>query len=250
MPEGHPPEPIHDHASRKRIATVDDRLGHVEASAASRKRDRFAFAEHGKKAAFDERALGLNVAAKKDIQVARLGLAHDVNRVVLVFAELLADHVGAGKDTGERIVVLGGNRVVLVVVAAGAGDGQTEQSPRNRVDTILPLVGHHVEAFAIVVLGPEPEETQRDVLVVTRIVEQVSGQLKLDEPVVRHVVVQRPNHPVAIAVRVGIELALVGADDVGLVLGETGDVEPQARPPFAIARRGDQAIDQGFIRVR
>src|SRR5262249_57571871 len=42
---------------------------------------------------------------------------------------------------GERVVVLRGDRVVLVIVAAGAADGQAEEAARDDVDAIVTLVG-------------------------------------------------------------------------------------------------------------
>ena len=45
------------------------------------------------------------------------------------------------EDAGQRVVVLGRNRIVLVIVAAGAADGQAEEAARHDVDAIVALVG-------------------------------------------------------------------------------------------------------------
>ena len=43
----------------------------------------------------------------------------------------------AGEDAVERVIVLGRDRVELVVVATGAGDGQAEQAPPHDVDLVI-----------------------------------------------------------------------------------------------------------------
>jgi hypothetical protein len=51
---------------------------------------------------------------------------------------------GAGEDAGQRVVVVGGDRVELVVVAAGAGDRQPQEGAGDGVDALLPLLGDDV----------------------------------------------------------------------------------------------------------
>ena len=84
-----------------------------------------------------------------------------------------------------------------------------------------------------------------------RPVEQIGGELRGDELVVRQVVVERADHPVAIEmrVRVGIEAAPHRIEAAVVVFAVARDVEPHAAPGFAVARRREQAIDHLLERV-
>ena len=66
------------------------------------------------------------------------------------------------------------------------------------------------------------------------------------EPVERHVVVEGPDHEVAVAIgRLAVEVVLVA-----VAVGIARDVEPVAAPPLAVLRRREQAVDQAFVCVR
>src|SRR5262245_719229 len=55
----------------------------------------------------------------------------------------------AGKHAVEGVVVLLRDRVVLVIVAAGTGNGQAEQAARHRIDSVIEdvvLVVHETPA--------------------------------------------------------------------------------------------------------
>ena len=54
--------------------------------------------------------------------------------------------VTARKDSIERIVVLGRNCVVFVIVTAGAGDGQAEKTARDHVDFVIDIIMRVVES--------------------------------------------------------------------------------------------------------
>ena len=44
---------------------------------------------------------------------------------------------GIQEDAGQRVVVGGGNRIVLVIVAAGARYRQSQKTARDHVDTVV-----------------------------------------------------------------------------------------------------------------
>jgi len=71
----------------------------------------------------------------------------------------------------------------------------------------------------------------------------VAGDLRADEPVVRHVVVERGDHPVAVGPRVGP--GGIGLEPVAL--GEPDDVEPMPRPAFTVPGRVEQPLDQRAV---
>src|SRR5947209_6815645 len=97
------------------------------------------------------RALGIYIAADEDVQVSRLAFADQVHGVfgLLGFAvglllalgvEWAVVHARAGEDAGQGIVIFGRDRIVLVVVAAGAGNGEREQAATDDIDAIFPLL--------------------------------------------------------------------------------------------------------------
>ena len=63
-------------------------------------------------------------------------------------------------------------------------------------------------------------------------VDLVAGDLELDEPIVRHVVVEGPDHEVAVVVGVLAVVVLL----VAVALGEPRQVEPVPRPALAVMR--------------
>ena len=87
-----------------------------------------------------------------------------------------------------------------MIVAAGAGDGQAEEAASHHVDAVVPLVGAgHFDGAVVVIPGAEAEEAgRRQRLVTGLLVQQVAGELRFDERVVRQVVIERLDHPVAI----------------------------------------------------
>ncbi len=151
--------------------------------------------------------------------------------------------LGAAEDARERVVVALGDRVDLVVVAAGAGDRQPEEGARGRLDLLVDHVQDELPAvLGVVGLAAEGEEPGRDDLVGPLAVvvgrQQVAGDLLADELVVRLVGVERGDGPVAIAPGLGI-----GEVRLAARLGEPRHVEPVPAPALAEAGRGEQPID-------
>jgi len=87
-----------------------------------------------------------------------------------------------------------------VIVAAGAADRHAQEAARHDVDTIVPLVGARDLDGAVVVVPraetQKPERRQR--ADARRVIHQIARELRLDEAVVRQVVVERVDHPVAV----------------------------------------------------
>ena len=66
------------------------------------------------------------------------------------------------EDAGERVVVVLRNRIVLVIVAAGATHGQSQEAASDHVDSIVTLIGARDFDRAVVVIpGTQPEESCR-----------------------------------------------------------------------------------------
>jgi hypothetical protein len=155
----------------------------------------------------------------------------------------------AGEDAGQRVVVLGRNRVELVVVAAGTRDGQPQKTPREGVDPVIQLIGLCLGSTAGVgvVDGAEGEEAEgRHAGHFVLLPQQVSGNLLADELGVGLVRVERANHPVPKPIAAGIH---PGRKGVGLVLRIAGDVEPVAAPALAVAGTRQQLVDEPLVSV-
>ena len=137
------------------------------------------------------------------------------------------------EDRVERVVILGGDGIVLVIVAAGAGDGEAEEAAGDGVDAVVDGFGEGLGEFASEAEEPEGGE----VAAVVVVGELVGGQLELDEAVVGHVFVEGADDPVAVGVGIGEAFADVAG------VGVAGYIEPVAAPALAVARGGEEAVD-------
>ena len=92
------------------------------------------------------------------------------------------ERLRAHEEPGEGVVVLGGDRVELVVVAAGAGQRQAEHALADGVDLLVDQVEAELALVpGLVALRPEREIARRDqvpgALIVVLGLEQVAGEL-------------------------------------------------------------------------
>ena len=153
------------------------------------------------------------------------------------------------QDAVERVVVAGRNGVELVVVAARALDGESQEGLAEVVDGVfqsdVPLVeGLDPDAPGDrqVARGDRPLPT---FLVVAR-VEQVSRDLLANELVVGFVVLEGIDDvvPVLVGFRHGKIARVPGSVRVA------NDVQPVASPALAVGRRRQQAVDEFRVSLR
>src|SRR6478609_9691536 len=104
-----------------------------------------------------------------------------------------------------------------MVVARCACDRQREKASSRRIDTIVLHLG-----------------TQRIKSRAGRLPDLIARDLRTDELVVGHVVIQSLNYPVPVAP--GIRISLVFGGEKAIV-GVTSHVEPVSRPSLAIPGR-------------
>ncbi len=201
-------------------------------------------------------------------QLLRLGVRELAQQLLLLLERLLLGRVfvddrlrrqrvlvvlGVQEHAGQRVVVLGGNGIVLVVVAAGAAHGEAQEAAAHRVHAVVALVGvGDLDRAVVVVPRPQPQEPERrQVAHAIAALEQVGGKLRGDELVVGQVVVERANHPVAIEVRIGIgiEAAAHRIEAAVVVFAVARHVEPHAAPRLAVAGRRQQAVDDLLVGV-
>ena len=134
-----------------------------------------------------------------------------------------------------------------MIVAARAADRESEEAASYDVHTIVPLVGaRDFDGAVVVIPGSEPEHPGRGQRAMTLLfIEQIAGNLNLDELVVRQIVIQRLNDPVAIhvCVRIGIETSPHRVETTVVVFAEARHIEPDAAPTLSIVGRGKQPVD-------
>ena len=75
--------------------------------------------------------------------------------------------------------------------------------------------------------------------------QHVPGQLFYGELVVGHIVIESPDHPIAVGPDVAWTIFLVA-----IAVGVAGEVEPLASPLFPVALGGEQLVDQALVGIR
>ena len=162
--------------------------------------------------------------------------------------------VDGGKHGLQRVVVFLADRVELVGMALGALHGDAGKAADR--------IGHHVVAVEMTgnlavglrfrnlamaneVPGACGDETDRLVAVAGVAKEHIASDLFFNEAGVGLVVVETPDHVVAVGPGVGAELVFVVAMGVAVV----DDVEPVAGPPFAVPRGSEQTVDQLLVGI-
>ena len=147
---------------------------------------------------------------------------------------------GIGEDREEGIVVPRRNRIELVVVAAGAADGQAQQPTRDDIDLVVEfLLPRHPKS-------PPGERQESERRQIARIVarQPIRRQLLQEEPIVGQILVEGPHHPIAIGVGVGEPgLQIAPRVDHPNRVRVARQVEPVASPPFPVMRAGEESID-------
>ena len=136
------------------------------------------------------------------------------------------------EERAHRVIILHGERIVFVIVAARALEGQREESGAEGVDPVgnpfLPEL--RLDAAAFLGLAVQAVEGGGGDLFAGRIWQQVAGDLPGDELVPRQVFVERVDDPVAVGPCVGIDVGLI-AERVRV----TRDIEPADRHFLAVA---------------
>ena len=156
------------------------------------------------------------------------------------------DHLGGGEEGLEPVVVGRRDRVELVVVAAGAADGQAEEDradgPGDLGQLRLPL-HRRVEVAGDNLARTAAAEAGGDQGLGIAGAQLVPGELEGEELVVGQVVVEGLDHPIAIAPGVGpfgVEFEAVG-------VGVVGQIEPVLRPSLAVGGAVEEAVDDPFV---
>ena len=158
----------------------------------------------------------------------------------------------SAQGRGELVILHLPDRVELVVVAAGAIDGETEERLGDGADDVFQLIAPddrlHGQALLVlaggIVRAGDEEAGRLDGL---RIIgpENVARELEAGELVIRPVAIEGVDHPVAIAPGGRAELVIFKS----VALAVAGQVEPPPRPPHAILGRAKVAIDKPLVGI-
>ena len=134
-----------------------------------------------------------------------------------------------------------------MVVAAGALEGQAEEGGAEGVHAVDDVGDAELllDDAALLVLHVEAVEGRREALVLRGVRQQVAGELPRDELVEGEVLVERLDDPVAVRPHGAVAIHLVAVR-----VGEAREVQPVGGHPLAVARRGEETVDELFVRVR
>ena len=130
-----------------------------------------------------------------------------------------------------------------MVVAAGAADGETEEPAGEDVDSVVDDVGRDAEETPT-----GREEPERGEVGIPFATDPIGGKLEGHEAIVGEIVVEGPDHPVAVH-RGMNEKPLLAAVDIALGVGIAGDVEPVPPLLLPVSWRREEPIDEFFIGV-
>ena len=155
--------------------------------------------------------------------------------------------IAVGGQVSEKcqgaVVVLGRDRVDLMVVAPTAIDRQTQKAlPDGREDIVEAFVDGKLSIGWFVVPDPQPIEAGRNQGVSRDFREFVTGELFGQELVVGLVLVERADD--VIAVSPNVRLCPVAFEAIGFAVAN--HIEPMAGPTFPVLLAGKQSIDFGF----
>ena len=160
--------------------------------------------------------------------------------------------VDPGEHGLKRVVVLLADGIELVIMALSALHGEAAEA----ADGVL----HHVIAVQVsrdlaiqlrlrhlcvpdVVPRPRRDESERRDAIRGARIERISGDLLFDEATVRFVVVEGTDD--VVSVRPGIHARLVFV--IAVCLAVMHEVQPVARPALAVARGGEELIDELLV---
>ncbi len=158
-------------------------------------------------------------------------------------AALLRDLI---EECEQAVEIFLRDGVVFVIVAAGASDGEAHPHGGGS----LRAVGHVFDAIlfgndsafaAGAVIAIEPRS---DLLVERGVGQQIARELLDGEAVVRHVAIEGVDDPVAPAPHVARAIGLVA-----VTVAIAGGFHPAVSHALAIAGRGEQPVDHGFVRA-
>ena len=145
----------------------------------------------------------------------------------------------AGENPMQGVVVSRAHRLIFMVVATAAGDGEPHQAAGHQVDAVVDDVVRVTEKRA----AHREEAECRQIAPRHRRLDPVGRELQRDKLIVGQIAMQGIDHPVAIGPGEGIPMVLV-VESVAHRVGVAGEVEPLFGPVFGMLPRGEKPINR------
>ena len=168
-------------------------------------------------------------------------------RVVVVIRTIGA--VDGGKNRLQTVIIIRADGIEFMIVALGAMHGHGAECIQRVGDHVVAVevTGDFAIDFFLSDFGVTDEvpraggdEAEGGDAIEGAGKEDVAGNLFLHEAGVGFVGIERPDHIISVGPGMGAGLVFVEA--VGFA--EMHDIEPVAGPAFAVARGGEQGVDQ------
>ena len=161
--------------------------------------------------------------------------------------EFPLDNLRTLQDAMHGVVITIGDGVKLVVMTTGAPQAQPHEGSAQGVELFVDRVGLLFDGVLFREnLGPNGEKTGPCKRLGFPPRQEISCQLRLQEPVKSHVAVQGLQHPIPIAIRMRIGMVFVSPIGVAIA----SDIQPVAPPALTIMRRRQQGIHDLYPGVR
>ena len=144
---------------------------------------------------------------------------------------------GTREDAVQGVVVSRAHRLIFMIVAAAAGDGEPHQATGHQIDAVVDDVVRVAEERA----AHREEAERRQIAPRHRRLDPVGSQLQRDELVVGQIALEGVDHPVAIGPGKGIPVVLI-VEGVAHRVGVAGEVEPFPSPVLGVLPRGEEPI--------
>ena len=144
-----------------------------------------------------------------------------------------------GEEGLQPVVVSGGNGVVLVVVAAGATQGHAQEDRTGGADHVVEDIPAPLRTSVPLHRNPLVEEPGSQLGLVPVVAIGFAGDLFLDESIVGAILVESPDHVVAVSPQMGA--GIVGRLSPGV--GVANQVQPVPAPADAVIVTGKQPLD-------
>src|SRR5262249_21694919 len=147
----------------------------------------------------------------------------------------------------HAVIILRGQRLEFVVVAASAAERHPQKYLRCGTDYVIELIeAIFLGIGRLIVPRTQPVIAERDERLSRGVWQLVPGKLLENETVERPVLIERPDHVVAVSPSVrlgGVALVAIG-------LGVADQVQPVPSPAFTIGRAREQLIYELFKSAR
>src|SRR5262249_53903897 len=139
----------------------------------------------------------------------------------------------------EAIIILLGDGIVFMIMAAGTGDGKAKKPACCGIDLVIYLIVRIVIEETAEGQEAEGRETPAREFWVN----QIGGELVLNKLVKGQVLIEGADHIIPVGISVGAQSIFAICQNEIFRIGVASDVEPMSAPAFAVAGGGEEPFD-------